>query len=243
MPLTILHRDEHLVAVDKPSGMLVHRMPGCVDREVVVQCLRDQLGQWVYPVHRLDRGTSGVLLFALDPAVAASVSAAFRTRDVEKRYLALVRGWAPTAQRIDAPIRKPDTKTRVPAITELRRVSVVELPVAVGRHATSRYSLVELSPKTGRTHQLRLHLAHLRHPIIGDVRHGDGRHNRFFREAHGIRRLMLCATSIGFTHPATGAHVSIEAQPALELRALWERLHAWPAASDARLLPSDFTAD
>jgi tRNA pseudouridine65 synthase len=228
MTLTVLYRDDQLVAIDKPSGMLVHRMPGCADRDVVVQHLRDQLGQWVYPVHRLDRGTSGVLVFALDPAVTSSLAEEFRQRRVDKRYLALVRGWAPLAERIDAPVREPDKSIRVPAVTDLRRLSTVELPLAVGRYATARYSLVELHPETGRTHQLRLHLAHLRHPIVGDVRHGDGRHNRLFRAHYDIERLMLCATSIGFSHPATGERVRIEAPPAQALQELWTQLGLWP---------------
>ena len=231
MTLTVLHRDVHLVAVEKPSGMLVHRMPGCSDRDVVVQRLRDQLGQWVYPVHRLDRGTSGVLVLALDPAVAATLSAAFRAKQVAKRYLALVRGWAPEAAHIDAPIREPDGDTIHPAVTDLRRLSAIELPFAVGRYASARYSLVELRPHTGRTHQLRLHLAHLRHPIVGDVRHGDGRQNRFFREHHQIRRLMLCATAIAFAHPVTGERLEIEAEPALDLQEVWRAIGAWPVGA------------
>jgi tRNA pseudouridine65 synthase len=228
MLLPILHLDPHLVAVEKPSGMLVHRMPGCPDRDVVVQRLRDQLGRWVYPVHRLDRGTSGVLVLALEPAVAGSLGAAFRARTVDKRYLALVRGWAPVSEHIDAPIREPDRDERVLAVTELRRRAKVELPFAVGRYASARYSLVELRPRSGRTHQLRLHLAHLRHPIVGDVRHGDGRHNRFFRERYGLHRLMLCATSIAFTHPVTGAPVRVDVAPAEELQKLWTTLGVWP---------------
>src|SRR5690606_13397098 len=116
----------------------------------------------------------------------------------------------------------------VPAITDLRRLATVELPVPVGRYPTARYSLVELRPRTGRTHQLRLHLAHLRHPIVGDVRHGDGRHNRLFREHFAIGRLMLCATALAFDHPATGERLCIEATPASELRELWTLLGLRP---------------
>lgn len=231
----LLYRDDHVVAVDKPSGMLVHRMSGCSDRDVVVQQVRDRLGQWVYPVHRLDRGTSGVLLLALDSAVASALGTSFRERRVVKRYLALARGWAPPFTRIDAALRE-DHGGCLPSVTDLRRLSAVELPFAVGRYSTARYCLVELSPRTGRTHQLRRHLAHIRHPIVGDVRHGDGRHNRFFRERHGVRRLMLCATAIELDHPVTGKHLTIEAPPALELQQLWMQLGLRPpsAASDER---------
>jgi tRNA pseudouridine65 synthase len=228
MSLAILHLDAHLVVVDKPSGMLVHRMPGCIDRDVVVQRLRDQLGRWVYPVHRLDRGTSGALVLALDPAIAASLSAQFRAQRLDKRYLALVRGWAPPSAHIDASVREPDRDGRVTAVTDLRRMSMVELPVPVGRYASARYSLVELSPRTGRTHQLRLHMAHLRHPIVGDVRHGDGRHNRLFRERYGVHRLLLCATRIAFTHPVDGRRLTVDAPVASELRDLWSRLGLAP---------------
>jgi tRNA pseudouridine65 synthase len=228
--LTLLHCDSHVVAVDKPTGMLVHRMPGCSDRDVVVQRLRNQLGHWVYPVHRLDRGTSGVLLLARDPETAAALSVEFREQRIEKRYLALVRGWTQTEQRIDTAVRDPDRDVRVPAITDLRRLSTVELPHPVGRYASARYSLVELRPHTGRTHQLRLHLAHLRHPIVGDVRHGDGRHNRFFRVHYEAHRLMLCATSITFTHPATREVLSISAPPSADLQSVWARMGVWPIA-------------
>jgi tRNA pseudouridine65 synthase len=232
-PLTILYQDEHLVAVDKPAGLLVHRSP--VDRRerrFALQMVRDQIGRRVYPVHRLDRPTSGVLLFCLSPEIAGKMAARFREGKVSKQYLAVVRGTLPAEGRIDHPVKKiHDGKTggttadkAASAVTDFRRLATCELPVAVDRYPTSRYSLAALWPRTGRRHQLRLHMRHLRHPIIGDTRYGTGAHNRFFRSAFSCHRLLLMAKELVFRHPVLGETVRIAAGPCPSFQHCMERM-------------------
>lgn len=189
LEVPVLFRDEALVVVNKPSGMAVHRGWGAGPR-FALQWVRDSVGQHVFPVHRLDQPTSGALLFALSSEVAATLALAFREGRVSKRYLALVRGVPPAAGLIDHPVPRERGGPRVEAQTEFRL-----------RHAFPRYALVEARPLTGRLHQIRRHLKHLSHPIIGDVDYGKGEHNRLFREAWGLRRLALHAFSLGFEHP------------------------------------------
>ena len=174
--LPILYRDERLVVVDKPSGLLVHRSP--IDRHetrFALQILRDQLGQRVYAIHRLDKGTSGVLAFGLNPDTAREYGAIFAQRSVVKTYVALVRGWPAVGGTIDRPLAAVEDERSGPPSTEpresqtsFRRIATFELPVCVVRYPTSRYALVELRPHTGRRHQLRRHLAGESHPIVGD---------------------------------------------------------------------------
>lgn len=229
--LPILFRDEDYVAVHKPAGMLVHRTYRGSDEPAVLQTLRDQLGHRIYPIHRLDRGTSGVVVFGCTPRAAAELAERFSERTVYKCYRAIVRGWIePTHDVVDAPIREGGDGPRRDAVSEYRRVATIELPRPVGRYSTARYSLVELRPRTGRTHQLRLHMAHRRHPIVGDVRHGDGRHNRLFRDAFGCHRLLLWALRLGFVHPRTGREVEIVAAEEPDLRRLLATL-GWPSGA------------
>lgn len=219
--LPILFHDDYFVAIDKPSGLLVHR--SWIAREATefaLQKVRDQIGQRVYPVHRLDRPTSGILLFAKDADTARLTTELFANRQIEKTYHAVVRGYLsdgvldyPLKEELDkiADAQADPNKEAQAAVTEYRCLKQIELPFAVGkRHPTSRYSLMQLKPKTGRKHQLRRHMAHLRHPIIGDSHHGDGRHNRFFKEHFNLHRLMLAATELAFEHPHTKTAVRIE---------------------------------
>lgn len=211
--LPIIYQDDYLVVIDKPSGLLVHRSRLASDAKVfAMQLLRDQLGQHVYPLHRLDRPTSGLLVFALDSDTARLVNEQWAERAVEKTYHAVVRGYVDDTGVIDYPLKEEldkiadkqarDDKEAQQAVTEYRCLKRIELPFKVSKkHDTSRYSLVELRPKTGRKHQLRRHMSHIRHPIIGDSRHGEGRHNRFFRDQFGCDRLLLAATQIRFQHP------------------------------------------
>jgi tRNA pseudouridine65 synthase len=237
VPLTILHRDEHLIVVDKPTGWLVHRSN--LDRHetrVLVQALRDQVGRYVYPAHRLDKGTSGVMLFALDPASAANLGNQFECGEVRKTYWAVVRGWPPESGRIDHPIRyerdeygdvAPDAGAQE-AITEFRRLATTELPYAVDRYPTARYALVEMHPLTGRRHQLRRHMKHIAHPIIGDATHGKGCHNRWFQQQFGCERLLLACTELTFRHPADGREMVVRASIGDQFAALLAHLD-WPA--------------
>lgn len=223
MKLEILYQDEHLVAINKPAGLLVHR--SWLDKgetQFAMQMTRDQIGQHVYTVHRLDRPTSGVLLFALDAETARLLTDAFAGHRMQKEYLAVVRGWAPLRKFLDYPLKEEldriadkfadQDKPAQPAKTHIRCLARVELPFAVSvRHPSSRYSLVKLLPLTGRKHQLRRHLAHLRHPIVGDTSHGDGKHNRFFREQFSCDRLMLHHHQLCFRHPHTNEVLTITA--------------------------------
>lgn len=220
--LSILFQDEHFVAIDKPAGLLVHRSWIAKEAKVfAMQLLRDQMGQRVYPVHRLDRPTSGILLFALDSDSARKMSETFASRMVNKMYHAVVRGYVAEHGQVDYALREEldkiadkqadPNKEAQSAVTDYMSLARVELPYQVStQHQTTRYSLVRLSPKTGRKHQLRRHMAHIRHPIIGDTNHGDGRHNRFFREHFAIQRLLLAATGLQFSHPFTGQDVNIQ---------------------------------
>jgi tRNA pseudouridine65 synthase len=230
--IPILYRDAALVAVNKPPGLLVHRTS--IDRHearFALQIVRDAIGQRVWPVHRLDKGTSGVLLFALSQPVAAALGSAFEASAVDKRYIALVRGWPPAEGRIDhpltrpfdeaeAPVRSPERLEAQPATTDYVRLGTVEVAQAVDRFPTGRYALVELAPRSGRRHQLRRHLKHIAHPIIGDATYGKGRHNRFVAERAGAQRLWLHAASLALGHPETGERLVIGAPLGDE----WERL-------------------
>lgn len=196
-PLEILFQNDSFVAVHKPSGLLVH--PSRIaagTRESCMGLLRDQLGQWVYPIHRLDRSASGVLLFGLSPEAASVAARAFREKSVTKTYYAIVRGWIENPGIIDKPLSKEKGGDLLPAVSEYRPVARAEIPVLTGKHATSRYSLVRVTTRTGRLHQIRRHLVSISHPIIGDTVYGDGRHNRIFRERFASHRLLLMAQAL-----------------------------------------------
>ncbi len=197
--IPFLYQDQCLLAANKPAGLAVHRGMAR-DRTFALQLVRDQIGRHVHAVHRLDRATSGVLLFALDPETAGRMQERFASGEVEKRYLALVRGIPPESGVIDHPIPRDVDGPRVPAVTEFRRLAVFE-----------RYALIEARPRTGRLHQIRRHLKHLSHPLIGDVRYGKGEHNRLFRERFGLHRLALHAVELAFEHPRTGERIRIVA--------------------------------
>lgn len=221
--LEILYQDEHLIAVNKPAGMLVHR--SWLDRHetvFVMQTLRDQIGQHVFTVHRLDKPTSGVLLLALSSEVARLLSQQFENNQINKVYHAVVRGYVPQDGTIDYALTEeldkiadkfanPD-KAPQPAVSHYRVVTQVEMPVAIGPYQTARYSLVELKPETGRKHQLRRHMTHLRHPIIGDSAHGDLKQNRGMKEHFGCPGLMLHASHMQLPHPVTGEPLSLHAR-------------------------------
>ncbi|MEG0920366.1 MAG: pseudouridine synthase [Comamonas sp.] len=207
--LPILWRDEHLVAIYKPAGWLVHRTGlDAGETRFIVQTLRDQLGQHVYPLHRLDKGTCGVLLLALHPEAASKTRAVFESRCIHKRYLALVRGWAPEHCDVDHALRPDDAPPDAPAQaaqTAFERIATLEHPDAYDPHfVTTRLSLVQATPHTGRRHQIRRHLKHIAHPIIGDATHGKGPLNRWWADRLGLQRLWLHAWELGFTHPYTG---------------------------------------
>jgi len=220
-PLPLLYRDTHVVAVNKPSGLAVHRSKDTGRAPVLLQQLRDQLQQWVYPVHRLDRPTSGVIVFGLSPAAARQLSMQFRLHEVEKTYIAVVRGYTETEGTIDHSITDKEKHTARASVTDYRRLSTFEVPVAVGRYQTARYSLVEVRPRTGRRHQIRRHFCHISHPVIGDTMYGDGRHNRMFRHRLHARRLMLMAVRLTVRHPETGDRLALHAPPDADFQAVF----------------------
>jgi len=200
--ITILHRDERCVVVDKPSGVATHR--GWDDSDdALLQQVRDAVGLWVYPVHRLDRGASGVTLFALDKEAAAAFSAAWGEAD--KRYLAITRGHPPEHVVIDHAIPKGPDLPRVDATTEVWRKEVL-----------GRYALVEARPHTGRLHQIRRHLKHISCPLIGDVRYGKGEHNRLWRERFHLHRLAVPFRSPGVP-PPDGSRLRVECELAADI--------------------------
>lgn len=220
--LEIIYQDEYMIAVNKPAGMLVHRSwLDSKETVFVMQTLRDQIGQYVYPIHRLDRPTSGILLFALSSDIARLLATQFEKHQLEKTYHAIVRGYLTDEQTIDYPLLEELDKiadkhaTQEPVlqecITHCRPIATVECPVAIGRYETARFSLVELTPQTGRKHQLRRHMSHLRHPIIGDSKHGDLRQNRGVTEHFSVSRLMLHASQLNLSHPITEENISLVA--------------------------------
>jgi len=192
VPVPILYQDQALVVVAKPSGLAVHRGLAS-DSTFALQRVRDLVGRRVQPVHRLDRATSGALVMALSAEAARGLHQQFAARTVSKRYLCLVRGHPPAEGVIDSPLPKEDGGPGVPAVTRFRVLQTIE-----------RAAWVEVTPETGRYHQIRKHLRRLDHPLVGDVSRGDGRVNRLFRRRCGLWRLALHACEIGFDHPLTG---------------------------------------
>jgi len=209
--LDILFHDEHLVAINKPHGLLVHRSSIAADAsEFALQILRDQLHQTVFPAHRLDRKTGGVLLFALNKDTDKAMQRQFMENQVSKTYLAIVRGHTPDEQEIDYPLRK-ENGTLQDAFTRYKTLKRAELDVPFGNHPTSRYSLVEAKPETGRMHQLRKHFSHIFHPIIGDRTHGCNKQNKLFKERWEMETMLLHASQLSLTHPVTSEIITVNA--------------------------------
>ena len=242
-PLEIVYQDESLVAINKPAGLLVHRSRIDVRAtEFALQRLRDQIQQPVFPVHRLDRPTSGVLLFALNSTIAAAVANQFQQRTVEKSYHAIVRGFlAEDGRWNEALVEKQDrivdrkaskNKEAQPATTLFRSLRQWEVPLSAGKYPTSRYSLTLIRPLTGRKHQIRRHFNHMAHPIIGDTTFGDRRHNRLFAEQLGCRRLLLAATELKLDHPVAGSRISITAGIGTAFEKAITRLNEFDASNE-----------
>ncbi len=221
MQLSILYQDDHLIAINKPSGLLVHRSP--IDKhetQFAVQLLRDQIGQAVYPIHRLDKPTSGVLLFALNVDMVRQLSVQWEK--IEKNYLAIVRGRVNNCF-IEHPITtKPDkgdsfTQHKIQsAQTDIQVLATTTLDIGFGKLAhqypTTDFSLLSVTPKTGRKHQIRKHLKHINHPIVGDTRYGRGEINRYFREFYDCHRLLLHCQKMIFQHPVNKQQLSVSAE-------------------------------
>ncbi|WP_286833057.1 pseudouridine synthase [Sphingobacterium sp. UBA7038] len=211
MPLEILYQDESIVAINKPHGLLVHRSAIARDASAfALQLLRDQLGKTVYPAHRLDRKTGGILLFSLNKETDQYLQKSFQERKIDKKYLAVLRGFAPAEGLIDYPLKRDDGTVQE-AQTSFRLLAQGELVVPFGKFPTARYSLVEANPITGRMHQLRRHFAHIFHPIIGDRPHGCNKQNKFWKEAYQMDTMLLHASELTFKHPLSAEDVHIKA--------------------------------
>jgi tRNA pseudouridine65 synthase len=212
--IEILYQDADLVAVNKPAGLAVHRskMVGNAE-EFLIDLLREQLGGNVYLAHRLDRATSGVLLIARSSETAAALGEQFMGRSVRKEYLAVVRGWPePEEGLIDYALPgSRETGPRREASTHYRRVATIEVPIELGRYPQQRYALVQAEPETGRFRQIRKHLAHIHHPVIGDCQHGRGDHNRLYKQYFGCHRMLLHAQRLRFNHPLNGRPMTVDA--------------------------------
>ena len=216
MAFPVLYEDDCLVIIRKPAGMHVHPTALSPGEPAVLQGLRDQVGGFIYPVHRLDRPTSGVLVFTKDRENAAKLGQAFMGRQVCKLYLALVRGWFPAALEADSPRADETGAAARPAHTSLIALEHHELPGHLGRHATIRTSLVLAQPHSGRRHQIRRHLARSTHPILGDTAWGDRHHNHYFLQHYQLPHLQLFSVGIGFHHPQQGRWLSVVDLPAGE---------------------------
>jgi tRNA pseudouridine65 synthase len=209
--LEIVYQDEHLIAINKPHGLLVHRSLIANDaKEFALQMLRDQINRRVSPVHRLDRKTSGLLLFAFEKDVESALHQQFREGAVTKRYLAILRGYAPDQLDIDYPLVKENGAIQ-DAFTSFVTLKRAELDIPLGKHPTSRYSLVQATPTTGRMHQLRKHFAHIFYPIIGDRKHGCNKQNRFFKTEWDMTTMLLHASELEFIHPVSQEKIHLKA--------------------------------
>ena len=239
--MDILYQDDEIVAINKPAGLLVHRSRIDVHaNEFALQTLRDQIGKPVFLVHRLDRPTSGVLLFAFNRESARHLANQFANRSVSKSYRAIVRGHTSDSGRWDEPlIEKLDqisddqadaNKAPQSAVTEFATITRWEVPFSSGKYANSRYSEVTIKPLTGRKHQIRRHFNHMAHPIVGDTTHGDRRHNRSFRENFQVSRLLLVAQQIEFIHPVSKANMNIVASLGSEFEFALQQLNKYALA-------------
>ncbi len=209
--MEFIYRDEYFVAINKPNGLLVHRSHIAADAsEFALQIVRDILGRYVYPVHRLDRKTSGVLLFALSSEMAKALQKLMESGAVQKRYLAIVRGYFTDEINLNHPLINEAGKIQE-AETLFRGLKTTEIELSLGKFPTSRYSLIEAFPRTGRMHQIRRHLDHLRHPIIGDRPWGCNKQNKLFLEKWNMNTMMLHAESLVLPHPVSGEIMTLRA--------------------------------
>jgi tRNA pseudouridine65 synthase len=215
-PFEILYQDDDLLVIDKPAGYFVHppeangfRVPRS---RICLSLLRAQVRRFVYPIHRLDAATSGVLVWALHEDSASELNRSFREQQVKKTYEAVVRGFVPSRFTVDLPLESDSTGDLMPSCTDFEKLAEVELDAVVGKkYPKARYSWVRAFPRTGRFHQIRRHLNRISHPILGDADHGDSHHNRFFRDSLGISGLCLRAFGIEFPHPRTGDPLRVTA--------------------------------
>lgn len=213
----ILYRDDYILILNKPAGLLTHRSKLSSDRDSVVDWLRRNFDSPPSPVHRLDRATSGILLCAFDSRTASTLGESFTGGEITKTYEAIVRGFVDSEGAVDRPLSKDGEGELQDAFTEYRRVGQCEIDVPNNKYSTSRYSHIEVSPRTGRFHQIRRHMAGIGHPIIGDTSHGDLRHNRIIGNYWGNERLLLHCRTLRFPHPRTGKPLAFKTELPMEM--------------------------
>jgi tRNA pseudouridine65 synthase len=237
--LEILYQDPYLIAVNKPAGLLVHRSSiAAQEKQFALQTVRNQIGRHVFPVHRLDRPTAGLLLFALSSETAKKTAELFQAGKIIKKYIAVVRGYTAECGTIQYSMKniKKDgiscqnlmISTECYTESNYKRIATIEIDSKVDKYPTSRYSLVTLFPKTGRRHQLRRHMKHIRHPIIGDIKYGNSTHNHFFRDHLNCSCLLLNAVALKFQHPMTGSQIEISARVSMQFKSVLTQFNWYP---------------
>jgi tRNA pseudouridine65 synthase len=219
--IDIIFEDDHCIVANKPNNVLVHHSYYArnITDDSLLQILKQQTGHKFYPVHRLDRKTSGLILLAKKKEFVSKFQELFDNKEISKKYVALVRGYCNDSGIIDSRVKNPDTGVYKDALTHYKLINKVETDVAVHPYSTSRYSIIELEPKTGRTHQLRKHLNKIAHPIIGDHKYGNRHHNQMFTERFNIDNLYLHAKSLQFLHPFTDKEIKLNS----ELPEFWNK--------------------
>lgn len=226
----IIYEDDDYIAIDKPPGYHIHppeNKQWKVPRELIcLYWVRDYLGQYVYPIHRLDAATGGVVLFGKRSDAAAKMQELIQLQQITKRYLAVSRGYTPENGVINRELLSDSSELMLASLTHFETLAKIELPYAVGKkHPSCRYSLLHVEPKTGRYHQIRRHLASLSHPIIGDIKHGDSHHNRFFREELKISGLLLHSFELSFTQPWSAKNITIKTSWSERWKSIFNLFH------------------
>lgn len=210
--VNIIFEDEYIMAVYKPNNILVHHSVMAnnqLDELSLVQLIQQQLNKKYYPIHRLDRKTSGIILFAKQKEYVNMFQNLFLNNEIQKTYYGLVRGHIPEIGKIESPVKGRDANQHKDALTFYKRIKTFNLPIQVGPYENSRYSLVSLTPKTGRLHQLRIHMNKISHPLIGDSKYGDRFHNRMFETKFKNEAMFLHAKTLEFKHPYSLKNISI----------------------------------
>lgn len=222
--LDICFEDEYLIAINKPNNVLVHHSPMAnnqSEESSLIELLQQQFLKQNYPVHRLDRKTSGIILCAKSKQDVVTFQNLFLTTQIRKTYWALVRGYTPELGEIDTPVKGRDANVHKEALTYFKRLKTANSSIAVHPYNNSRYSIIELKPETGRLHQLRIHMNKISHPIIGDPKYGDRFHNRMFATEFNCDKLFLHAKGLEFRHPITKEHLNVSA----DLPMHWHDIH------------------
>ncbi|MCI2228499.1 pseudouridine synthase [Polaribacter sp. MSW13] len=225
MNLEIIFEDAYIICVNKPNNMLVHHAHhsrNVADETSLLQLIFQETGLKVYPIHRLDRKTSGIILLAKETHYVSKFQDLFTTNEIQKIYYGIVRGYSPTTKIIDSPVKGRDANVHKEALTHLKTLEQITLNIPVKPYDSSRYSLVELVPKTGRMHQLRIHMNKISHPLIGDAKYGDKNHDMMFDENFGWKNMFLHAGKLEFKHPFTSEDVLLKATFPVDWKSLFE---------------------